>query len=129
MPPPATTAAVTAAASRFLVMNRTWVIPSVFRTSRRTFPGCPCVCRRGNSQLELPQGPFLSSLPVVDADIGQMADAVKTGCAPADVRHVLSVPAYYVEKVASDPVLEALDGLVRSLRQNQSRIEATIARA
>jgi len=58
-----------------------------------------------------------------------MADAVKTGCAPADVRHVLSVPAYYVEKVANDPVLEALDGLVRALRQNQSRIEATIARA
>jgi len=41
----------------------------------------------------------------------------------------MTAPAYYVENVGTDPVLEALDGLVRALRANQSRIEATIARA
>jgi hypothetical protein len=44
----------------------------------------------------------------------------------------MSVATYYVEDVANDrndPVLEALEGLVRALRTNASRIEATIARA
>ena len=41
----------------------------------------------------------------------------------------MSAAAYYVQDVANDPVLEALDGLVRALRNNQARIEATIARA
>ena len=41
----------------------------------------------------------------------------------------MTAGAYYVENVANDPVLEALEGLVRALRANQSRIEATIARA
>jgi len=41
----------------------------------------------------------------------------------------VSAAAYYVQDVANDPVLEALDGLVRALRNNQARIEATIARA
>jgi len=41
----------------------------------------------------------------------------------------MTAPAYYVENVGTDTVLEALDGLVRALRANQSRIEATIARA
>ena len=46
-----------------------------------------------------------------------------------DVRHVVTAAAYYVTDVGNDPVLDALDGLVRALRENQSRIEATIARA
>jgi len=37
--------------------------------------------------------------------------------------------AYYVEEVVNDSVLDALDGLVRALRANSARIEATIARA
>jgi len=41
----------------------------------------------------------------------------------------MTAPPYYVEKVANDPVLEALDGLVRALRNNRARIEATLARA
>jgi DNA-binding CsgD family transcriptional regulator len=45
------------------------------------------------------------------------------------VRHVITAAAYYVTDVGTDPVLDALDGLVRALRDNQSRIEATIARA
>ena len=65
--------------------------------------------------------------------IGHLADGcshlVKGGCVLADVRHVISAAAYYVEDVAMDPVLEALDELVRALRNNQARIEATIARA
>jgi len=58
-----------------------------------------------------------------------MAGRVKGGCKPGDVRHVVSAAAYYVEEVANDPVLEALSGLVRALRENSARIEATIARA
>jgi len=42
---------------------------------------------------------------------------------------VITAAAYYVEDVGTDPVLEALEGLVRALRNNQARIEATIARA
>jgi len=42
---------------------------------------------------------------------------------------VISAAPYYVEEVTDDPVLDALDGLVRALRHNQARIEATIARA
>jgi DNA-binding CsgD family transcriptional regulator len=42
---------------------------------------------------------------------------------------VITAAAYYVTDVGTDPVLDALDGLVRALRDNQSRIEATIARA
>ena len=48
------------------------------------------------------------------------------------MRHVTTAAAYYVGEVgdpADDPVLEALDGLVRALRRNAERIEATIARA
>jgi len=48
------------------------------------------------------------------------------------VRHVTAAGAYYVGEVgdpADDPVLDALDGLVRALRHNAARIEATIARA
>jgi DNA-directed RNA polymerase specialized sigma24 family protein len=45
------------------------------------------------------------------------------------VRHVISPAAYYVEEVVDDPVLDALEGLVRALRANSARIEATIARA
>lgn len=41
----------------------------------------------------------------------------------------MTVVAYYVEDVADDPVLDALDGLVRALRENATRIDATIARA
>ena len=41
----------------------------------------------------------------------------------------MTAPPYYVEKVASDPVLEALDGLLHALRNNRARIEATLARA
>jgi hypothetical protein len=40
--------------------------------------------------------------------------------------------AYYVQEVANepnDPVLDALTGLVRALRENSARIEATISRA
>jgi hypothetical protein len=37
--------------------------------------------------------------------------------------------AYYVPEVANDPVLEALEGLVRALNDNAARIEATMARA
>jgi len=37
--------------------------------------------------------------------------------------------AYYVQEVADDPVLEALDGLVRALRANAARIDGAIARA
>jgi hypothetical protein len=61
--------------------------------------------------------------------IGHMADRVKSGCSTVDVRHMLTAGAYYVDNVANDPVLEALEGLVRALRDNQARIEATIARA
>jgi DNA-directed RNA polymerase specialized sigma24 family protein len=43
--------------------------------------------------------------------------------------HGMTVVAYYVEDVADDPVLDALDGLVRALRENATRIDATIARA
>ena len=42
---------------------------------------------------------------------------------------MITAAAYYVEDVGTDPVLDALEGLVRALRENQSRIEATIARA
>ena len=42
---------------------------------------------------------------------------------------MITAAAYYVEDVGTDPVLEALEGLVRALRNNQARIEATIARA
>ena len=48
------------------------------------------------------------------------------------MRHVTIAGAYYEEEVGdpvADPVLEALDGLVRALRRNAERIEATIARA
>ena len=41
----------------------------------------------------------------------------------------MTAPAYYLEEVADDPVLDALEGLVRALRANSARIEATIARA
>jgi DNA-directed RNA polymerase specialized sigma24 family protein len=44
----------------------------------------------------------------------------------------MTVTAYYVEEVPNDgddPVLEALDVLVRALRANAARIESTIARA
>src|SRR3954454_12278112 len=44
----------------------------------------------------------------------------------------MAISAYYVETVANDgddPVLEALEGLVRALRTNAARIDATIARA
>ena len=44
----------------------------------------------------------------------------------------MAIAAYYVETVANDgndPVLEALEGLVRALRTNAARIDATIARA
>ena len=44
----------------------------------------------------------------------------------------MQAPAYYVQDVANepnDPVLEALTGLVRALRENSDRIEATISRA
>ncbi|MCU1448882.1 MAG: hypothetical protein JWP02_1052 [Acidimicrobiales bacterium] len=41
----------------------------------------------------------------------------------------MTVGAYYVTEVDTDPVLEALDDLVRALRENAARIEATIARA
>jgi DNA-directed RNA polymerase specialized sigma24 family protein len=41
----------------------------------------------------------------------------------------MTAVAYYVEDVANDPVLDALDGLVRALRENATRIDATIARA
>src|SRR5207248_8465777 len=58
-----------------------------------------------------------------------MAGRVKAARIRADLRHVLSIPAYYVDKVANDPVLEALDELVRALRGNHERIQATIARA
>ena len=58
-----------------------------------------------------------------------MAGRVKAAGIRADLRHVLSIPAYYVDKVANDPVLEALDELVRALRGNHERIQATIARA
>ena len=58
-----------------------------------------------------------------------MAGRVKAARIRADLRHVLSIPAYYVDKVAIDPVLEALDELVRALRGNHERIQATIARA
>ncbi|MBV8980305.1 MAG: hypothetical protein JO086_05335 [Acidimicrobiia bacterium] len=34
-----------------------------------------------------------------------------------------------MDDVADDPVLEALEGLVRALRENAARIDATIARA
>ena len=64
-----------------------------------------------------------------DTDIGQMAGRVKGGCARADLRHVAIPAAYYVEEVVNDSVLDALDGLVRALRANSARIEATIARA
>ena len=40
--------------------------------------------------------------------------------------------AYYVQEVTDrpdDPVLDALDGLVRALRANADRVEAAIARA
>jgi hypothetical protein len=50
----------------------------------------------------------------------------------AEVRHVTTTEAYYVGEVgdpADDPVLDALDGLVRALQHNAARIEATIARA
>jgi hypothetical protein len=36
---------------------------------------------------------------------------------------------YYVEDVEDDPVLDALEDLVRALRDNASRIQATIDRA
>ncbi len=54
---------------------------------------------------------------------------VKHRCVSVDVRHVITAAAYYVTDVGTDPVLEALDGLVRALRENRSRIEATIERA
>ena len=57
-----------------------------------------------------------------------MADAVKACCGHAD-EHGMKPGAYYVQEVGVDPVLDALDGLVRALRDNSSRIEATIARA
>ena len=41
----------------------------------------------------------------------------------------MSVGAYYVIEVETDPVLEALDELVRALSDNAARIESTIARA
>lgn len=44
----------------------------------------------------------------------------------------MRAPAYYVQEVANegdDPVLEALTGLVRALRENSARIEGTISRA
>jgi DNA-directed RNA polymerase specialized sigma24 family protein len=41
----------------------------------------------------------------------------------------MQAAAYYVQEVAEDPVLDALEGLVRALRNNAARIEATIARA
>ena len=41
----------------------------------------------------------------------------------------MCAPPYYVEIVANDPVLEALEGLVRALSNNRARIEATLARA
>jgi hypothetical protein len=41
----------------------------------------------------------------------------------------MSVGAYYEAEVDTDPVLEALEDLVRALRENALRIEATIARA
>lgn len=44
----------------------------------------------------------------------------------------MAVAAYYVQEVENDrddPVLEALDGLVRALRANADRVEAAIARA
>src|SRR5438105_2122437 len=68
-------------------------------------------------------------------DIGQMADIRDSLQAIGEGdrwRHVSTIGAYYVEEVADpadDPVLEALDGLVRALRHNAARIEATIARA
>ena len=42
---------------------------------------------------------------------------------------MITAAAYYVTDVGTDPVLDALEGLVRALRENQSRIESTIARA
>jgi hypothetical protein len=44
----------------------------------------------------------------------------------------MTAPPYYVQEVTNRPddaVLEALEGLVRALRANAERIEATIARA
>ncbi len=41
----------------------------------------------------------------------------------------MTAVAYYVQEVADDPVLEALDGLVRALRANAARIDGAIARA
>jgi len=41
---------------------------------------------------------------------------------------MLAVP-YYEEEVQDDPVLDALDDLVRALQDNASRIQATIDRA
>jgi hypothetical protein len=41
----------------------------------------------------------------------------------------MSAGAYYVTEVDTDPVLEALDELVRALRENGARIDDTIARA
>jgi hypothetical protein len=44
----------------------------------------------------------------------------------------MKAAAYYVQDVANepnDPVLEALAGLVRALRDNSDRIEATLSRA
>ena len=41
----------------------------------------------------------------------------------------MTAVAYYVQEVADDPALDALEGLVRALRANSARIEATITRA
>jgi DNA-directed RNA polymerase specialized sigma24 family protein len=44
------------------------------------------------------------------------------------MRHEAS-PSAYLQAVADDPVLDALDELVRALATNRERIDATIARA
>src|SRR5438552_14402427 len=108
------TNAAAAAATRFLVMIlilRRLLFPFSLRGLRRTVPAVGVFVGPRAGNLSCSKGHFRNHPIWVDSDIGQTA-GVKACCALADVRHEMTAPAYYLEEVADDPVLDALEGLV-----------------